>query len=311
MNDSPDLAGGHRGPAEDLGEGRLRDGRRHRLPRRRGPRRSARAHPRRARAGRRMRQRQRRDRRGPPHLGGTVGADYVPALLERGRERAAAERLDVEFVEADAQDLPFEDGELRRRDVDLRRDVRPRPGEDRRGAAAGRQTRRPDRDGQLDAATAPSGRCSRRSPSTRRRRPESNRRCSGAPRSACASCSATGSRTCGSRRRLSRQPFRSADHYIEFFRTYFGPTQMAYERVGAGGRTGPHRRPARLPRGGEHRRRPRDGARSRVPARRRDSRLSAATARVRAWAATTRIAAPMKSTVRKTMPATGPPWPSP
>ena len=59
--------------------------------------------------------------------GGTVGADYVPALLERGRERAAAERLEIEFVEADAQDLPFEDAELRRRDVDLRRDVRPRP----------------------------------------------------------------------------------------------------------------------------------------------------------------------------------------
>ena len=34
--------------------------------------------------------------------GGAVGADFVPALLERGRERAAAERLDVEFVEADA-----------------------------------------------------------------------------------------------------------------------------------------------------------------------------------------------------------------
>src|SRR3954453_420286 len=42
--------------------------------------------------------------------GNTVGADYVPARLERGRERAAAERLEVEFVEADAQDLPFEDG---------------------------------------------------------------------------------------------------------------------------------------------------------------------------------------------------------
>jgi hypothetical protein len=36
-------------------------------------------------------------------------------------------------------------------------------------------------------------------------------------------------------RRVSRQPFRSADHYIEFFRTYFGPTQMAYERVGEEG----------------------------------------------------------------------------
>jgi hypothetical protein len=36
-------------------------------------------------------------------------------------------------------------------------------------------------------------------------------------------------------RRVSRQPFRSADHYIEFFRTYFGPTQTAYERVGPEG----------------------------------------------------------------------------
>src|SRR3978361_1113840 len=41
--------------------------------------------------------------------GNTVGSDFVPALLERGRERAAAERLDVPFLEADAQELPFED----------------------------------------------------------------------------------------------------------------------------------------------------------------------------------------------------------
>src|SRR5262245_58439900 len=41
--------------------------------------------------------------------GNVVSSDYVPALLERGRERAAAERLEIEFVEADAQDLPFED----------------------------------------------------------------------------------------------------------------------------------------------------------------------------------------------------------
>ena len=38
-----------------------------------------------------------------------VGVDYVPALLERGRVRAAAERLDVEFLEGDAEDLPFPD----------------------------------------------------------------------------------------------------------------------------------------------------------------------------------------------------------
>jgi len=39
-----------------------------------------------------------------------VATDYVPALLERARERAAAERLDLEFREADAEALPFPDG---------------------------------------------------------------------------------------------------------------------------------------------------------------------------------------------------------
>ncbi len=38
-----------------------------------------------------------------------TGVDYVPALLERGRERASAERLEVSFVEGDAEDLPFPD----------------------------------------------------------------------------------------------------------------------------------------------------------------------------------------------------------
>jgi SAM-dependent methyltransferase len=36
-----------------------------------------------------------------------TGIDYVPELLERGRTRAAAEGLDVDFVEGDAELLPF------------------------------------------------------------------------------------------------------------------------------------------------------------------------------------------------------------
>ncbi len=40
-----------------------------------------------------------------------VSTDYVPALLQRGRERAQAERLQhIEFREADAEALPFDDG---------------------------------------------------------------------------------------------------------------------------------------------------------------------------------------------------------
>lgn len=39
-----------------------------------------------------------------------VSTDYVPALLERARERARAERLEIDFREADAEALPFADG---------------------------------------------------------------------------------------------------------------------------------------------------------------------------------------------------------
>jgi SAM-dependent methyltransferase len=38
-----------------------------------------------------------------------TSTDYVPALLDDGARRAAAERLDVTFEVADAEDLPFED----------------------------------------------------------------------------------------------------------------------------------------------------------------------------------------------------------
>lgn len=39
-----------------------------------------------------------------------VSTDYVPALLARARERAAADGLKIEFREADAEALPFRDG---------------------------------------------------------------------------------------------------------------------------------------------------------------------------------------------------------
>ena len=38
-----------------------------------------------------------------------TSSDYVDALLARGRERAAADRLDVTYQVADAEDLPFAD----------------------------------------------------------------------------------------------------------------------------------------------------------------------------------------------------------
>ena len=38
-----------------------------------------------------------------------VASDLTPKLMERGKERAAAEGVDIEWVEADAEELPFED----------------------------------------------------------------------------------------------------------------------------------------------------------------------------------------------------------
>jgi ubiquinone/menaquinone biosynthesis C-methylase UbiE len=38
-----------------------------------------------------------------------TSTDYVPALLERGRARASAEGMEIEFREADAENLPFDD----------------------------------------------------------------------------------------------------------------------------------------------------------------------------------------------------------
>jgi ubiquinone/menaquinone biosynthesis C-methylase UbiE len=41
-----------------------------------------------------------------------TSTDYVDTLLDRGRERAKAERLSVRFRQADAESLPFPDGEF-------------------------------------------------------------------------------------------------------------------------------------------------------------------------------------------------------
>ena len=58
---------------------------------------------------RRRRQRQRDARGGAPRSPMSTSTDYVGALLDGGRERAAAERLPVTFKVADAEALPFAD----------------------------------------------------------------------------------------------------------------------------------------------------------------------------------------------------------
>jgi SAM-dependent methyltransferase len=163
--------------------------------------------------------------------GNTVGVDFVPALLERGRERAAAERLDVEFVEGDAADLPFDEGEFdvvisifgamfapehEKTAAELLRVCKP-------GGRIGMANWVPDSGvGKMFMTIAkhappPPGVASPLLWGTE----EHLREVFG-----------DGITDLRIERRASRQTFRSPDHFIEFFRTYFGPTKVAYERVG-------------------------------------------------------------------------------
>ena len=232
MNDSPDLPGSHPGPAADLVEGRLRDGRQHRLQRQREPRRGARDRPRRAGARRRLRQRQRRDRRGAAHLG-RRGRRRLRPRAARARPRARRRRAARRRVRRGRRPGPALRGR-RASTSRCRSSARCSPPTSRRpppsccawsnpAAGSGWPT---------GPRTAPSARCSRRSPSTRRRRPGVDSPLLWGTEERLRELFGDGISDLRVERRISRQPFRSADHYIEFFRTYFGPTQMAYERVG-------------------------------------------------------------------------------
>lgn len=166
--------------------------------------------------------------------GNTVGVDFVPALLERGRERAAAERLDVEFVEGDAAELPFGDAEF---DVVLSIFGAMFAPEHEKTAAELLRVCKPG--GRIGMANwVPDGGVGKMFMTIAKHAP---------PPPGVSSPLLWGTEEhlrelfgdqvsdLRLERRKSRQTFRSADHFLEFFRTYFGPTKVAYERVGAEG----------------------------------------------------------------------------
>jgi SAM-dependent methyltransferase len=164
--------------------------------------------------------------------GYAVGVDFVPALLERGRERAATERLDVEFVEGDAAELPFEDASFdvvtsifgamfapdqEKTASELLRVCKP-------GGRIGMANWVPD--GPISSMfmivakytpPPPPGFVPPVAWGTEERVRE-----------------LFGNGIAGLRteRRGSRQAFRSADHYLDFFRAYFGPIKQAFEKAG-------------------------------------------------------------------------------
>jgi SAM-dependent methyltransferase len=167
--------------------------------------------------------------------GNTVGADFVPDLLERGRERAAAERLEIEFVEADAQELPFEDASF-----DVTTSIFGAmfaPDQEKTAAELLRVTKPGGRIGM--ASWTPDGGVAQMflviMQHTGGPPPGVNPPVLWGVEDRVRELFGDGISDLRVEKLPSRQVFRSADHYIEFFRAYFGPVRTAFEKVGADG----------------------------------------------------------------------------
>lgn len=117
--------------------------------------------------------------------------DYVPALLERGRERAVAERLEIEFVAGDAEALPSADAAWDT--VVSVFGVMFAPDQPRAAAELLRVCRPGGRIalGRRGRPRASSASCSAPPPHTSRRPPARRPRCAGARRTGSQSCSET------------------------------------------------------------------------------------------------------------------------
>jgi ubiquinone/menaquinone biosynthesis C-methylase UbiE len=166
--------------------------------------------------------------------GNTVGVDFVPSLLEGDRGPAAAERLEVEFVEGDAAELPFGEAEF---DVVISIFGAMFAPEHEKTAAELLRVCRPG--GRIGMANwVPDGGVGKMFMTIAKHAP---------PPPGVASPLQWGTEEhlrevfgdgisdLRVERRKSRQAFRSADHFLDFFRTFFGPTKVAYERVGPDG----------------------------------------------------------------------------
>lgn len=165
---------------------------------------------------------------------GVVGADYVPALLERGRERAAAERLEVEFVEADAQDLPFEDASF---DVAMSIFGAMFAPDQHKAAAELLRVVKPG--GRIGMANwCPDGGVGRMFQTIAKHAPPPpgiDSPLLWGTEGRLRELFGDGISDLRIERRASRQGFLSPDDQISYFRTYFGPTKTAFERVGPEG----------------------------------------------------------------------------
>jgi ubiquinone/menaquinone biosynthesis C-methylase UbiE len=173
------------------------------------------------------------------HFADVTSTDYVPALLEQGRLRAEADRLTISFREADAEALPFADESF---DVVLSTfGVMFAPNQER---AASELVRVAKRGGRIGLANwTPEGfigalfevMSAHVPPPSGLRSPME---WGSEPRLVeLFGPSATDIRT---KRRTYTFRYRSAEHWIDVFRTYYGPTHKAFGALDEPGRQALH-----------------------------------------------------------------------
>lgn len=164
--------------------------------------------------------------------GEVTATDYVPALLERARERSTADRLDIEFREADAEDLPFDDGAF---DVALSTfGVMFTPDQDRAAAELARVCRRGGRIGL--ANWTPDGFIGQLFKTIGKYIPPATGVRSPALWGTRARIEELFSAQAAEIRTAQRHfvfRYRSPEHWIHIFRTYYGPLLKAFAALDA------------------------------------------------------------------------------
>jgi ubiquinone/menaquinone biosynthesis C-methylase UbiE len=156
-----------------------------------------------------------------------TATDYVPALLERARERAAAERLDMEFREADAEALPFQESSFDA--VVSTFGVMFTPDQDRAAAEMLRVCRRGGRIGL--ANWTPEGFIGQVFKTIGKQLPPPAGVKSPALRGTRARIAELFERNASSVKSAQRQfvfRYRSPEHWLHFFKTWYGPMLKAF-----------------------------------------------------------------------------------
>ncbi len=162
----------------------------------------------------------------------TTGLDFVPALIERGKVRAAAEGLTIDFRVGDAQALPFADGHF---DVIMSVfGVMFAPDQEKAASELLRVCRPGGRIG--IAAWTPEGFGGQFFRAHAKYLPPPPQGTTPAVRwgtdAGIRELLGRGAKSVRAELRTCVQHYQSIDHMLSLFREYFGPTRRAYETAG-------------------------------------------------------------------------------